>query len=192
MSTITEEKNDQVRVSAQGPDSVTVSGLIREDKEKFLGAICGRWWLRGGGGKLEFSSGFEKPPSPLVDETMLPFWRRPTAREAATREMLFDPDAIREYSSPSICTNRSVDMVTLSRIIATWLPDLRGMASTAYGHDVETMVGFGKSGICPDCGPPRVISKQLLRRLNENRSRIRSPQRSVFSVGTPPLALSMW
>lgn len=96
------EKNDGVKIGGYGSGQINISGLTKEDEEKLLGMICGRWWSKGYQGKLLFSSGFEEPPNPVVDEEMAPFWRRPTPNQAALGQMIFDPDGVQDHSSPSI------------------------------------------------------------------------------------------
>lgn len=102
--------NDQtqatVRVTASkgGPDGyVTISGLNSEEFDKIQGAVRGHSWMRGEGGRLNFSPAHEPPPSPTEDH-MLPQWRSPVKGEGNERYQaeLFEPVVEWKNQSPSI------------------------------------------------------------------------------------------
>lgn len=81
---------------------VTIEGFSLDEFEKMLGAMRGMYWVHSDNGRLVSSPRYEPPPNPIVDEEMLPFWRKPTKNEKAGSLKLFEMEDLGEHSSPSI------------------------------------------------------------------------------------------
>jgi len=83
--------------------SATVEGLSFEEVKKLEGSIVrGAWWIRGSEDGLETASVFEEIPNPVADETMIPFWRRPSEEvQLRLQEIRFESDRD-DVCSPSI------------------------------------------------------------------------------------------
>lgn len=86
---------------------VTVGGLTEQESDILRASLLGghHWVRRDEDGQLEHVPSYEELPGPVTDDSMLPFWRRPT--EGETRQVnLFGFDegaeAALRHASPSI------------------------------------------------------------------------------------------
>jgi len=100
--------NDKpITVPSYGAKSVTVDNLTFEETNRLRASmLTGQHWVRrGDDGRLEHVPSYEQLPSPVADDEMLPFWRRPTEGETKQDDMFgFDPstEAALKRASPSI------------------------------------------------------------------------------------------
>lgn len=62
--------------SQQGPNSIEIKGLTREEMDQLLSAIRGLSWFKVEDGRLKVSPCHLPLPDPVHDELMLPFWRQ--------------------------------------------------------------------------------------------------------------------
>lgn len=82
-----EELSDITVPSYGGPHndrSIRITHLSEDEHEKMLGAFKskeGTYWVRIRNGRLESRPHFIELPSPVYDDEMLPFWRKPTQKE---------------------------------------------------------------------------------------------------------------
>ncbi len=98
-----------IHLGSYGSESVTISGLTKEESEKIQGAIrVGNFWVRVVDGKLEAVSAFGQLPDPIADEKMLPFWEEPflsieESKKLIHKNIVLDKERLEhKYSSPSI------------------------------------------------------------------------------------------
>ncbi len=96
----------KISVPSYGAGKIIVEGLTTDEVGVLRAAMLGgHHWVRGNDGRLEKVPSFENLPDPVVDEEMLPFWRKQTEGNFSQNEIFgFDEgtkDSIK-HSSPSI------------------------------------------------------------------------------------------
>lgn len=104
-----EKDKKAIYLGSYGSESVTISGLSKEQSETIQGAVrAGNFWVRVVNGELEAVSAFEKLPDPIADEKMLPFWEVPflsieESKALVHKNIVLDKERLEhKYSSPSI------------------------------------------------------------------------------------------
>jgi hypothetical protein len=97
--------NDKkIMVSMRGPDSVTITGLSREEVDSILGAVSNTCYIGFKENQLEVVSKFNDLPGPVDDPVMYPFWRKPHPSEIS-QQTVFDKiifEETSEHDSPAI------------------------------------------------------------------------------------------
>ena len=100
-----ENEVDDIRVPEHGNGYLKVVGLSEESLEKLKAALKhGAYFVKVEDGKLIAISTFEELPSPIKDESMLPFWREAMKEERSQLSLLNNISFfnISEHSDPSI------------------------------------------------------------------------------------------
>jgi len=109
--TKTSEHDDRpkVRVALSGGSyhgkgelHIDIHGLDQRELELMQGAMHGHQWVTCINGRIEHIPSYRELPSPVDDEVMLPFWRRPRIEEEPVQLDLFYFDRLPDYMSPSI------------------------------------------------------------------------------------------
>lgn len=81
--------------------NMSLSGLEPSEIEVMRGAMHGHSWVRCKDGRIQHVPSYEPLPDPVVDDMMLPFWRRPGANEEVQLNLFsFEPTPV--WASPSI------------------------------------------------------------------------------------------
>lgn len=96
-------KDIRIKVSSKMDDNlnkkiIDLSDLSVMDERIILGSLRGNgnFWIRIVKGKLEYVPFYEPLPSPLLDEEMLPFWRKATKAEMDCNYSLLEIEKLEE------------------------------------------------------------------------------------------------
>lgn len=98
------EDKKEIRVPMYGNGQVSIQGLEKEELEKVMAAMtAGAYYIKVKNGRLEAIPIWEKLPSPIEDDAMLPFWRKAKPEEMAQTELFDEMTMTQErIDSPAI------------------------------------------------------------------------------------------
>lgn len=82
---------------------ITIKNLRPEELEMLQGMLKGMHWVAIDNGRITISPRFEPLPSPIVDEKMMPFWRRHEFPDDGKLQVsIFDPERFKNNYGASI------------------------------------------------------------------------------------------